>query len=144
MARKRPDDSKPWFAPGLKFTCTQCGDCCTGEPGFIWVDDAEIKAIAEYRGVTVGEVRYQDSKIIGDQVSLREHANGDCVYLDPKTRGCTIYPVRPIQCRTWPFWNSNLESPEAWESVCEVCPGAGQGTFVPLEKIQQLAAEREV
>src|SRR4051812_26119877 len=97
----RPDH--PWYAPGLNFTCTQCGNCCTGEPGFIWVDEAEVRAIAEFRQVSVGEVRYLDAKPVVDRISLREHANGDCVYLDGRTRGCTIYPVRPKQCRTWPF-----------------------------------------
>ena len=42
--------TKPWYADGLRFACTQCGNCCTGEPGFVWVNDAEIAAIAEVRG----------------------------------------------------------------------------------------------
>lgn len=107
----------------------------------VWVDDAEIKDIAAHTGKTVGEVRLEHTRLFGGRVSLREFANGDCTFFDPETRGCRIYPVRPKQCRTWPFWNSHLESPEAWEAVCEECPGAGQGEFVSLEEIQQRAAE---
>jgi Fe-S-cluster containining protein len=132
---------QPWFAPGLSFTCTQCGNCCTGAPGFIWVDEAELRAIAEFRGVSYGEVKYFDATAVGERTSLREYANGDCIYLDAKSRRCTIYPVRPKQCRTWPFWNSNLASPESWQAVQQICPGADHGAFVPLEKIRQLAAE---
>lgn len=139
-----PDTPEPWYAPGLNFTCTQCGHCCTGEPGFIWVDEAELRAIAEFRRVSYGEVKYIDAKIVGERTSLREHANGDCIYLDASSRRCTIYPVRPKQCRTWPFWPSNLESPEAWHEVQHTCPGAGQGAFVPLDQIQRLAAEIDV
>ena len=36
----------------------------------------------------------------------------DCVFLkeDPERgrKTCSIYPVRPLQCRTWPFWPENL------------------------------------
>ena len=134
----------PWYGRGLAFRCTQCGTCCTGAPGYVWVDDDEIRRIAEHRGVPLGEVRYQDVKIVGDQMSLREHANGDCVYLDPQTRRCTIYPVRPIQCRTWPFWNSNLASAESWQQSTSGCPGIGQGTEVPDEQIRHLASLRDV
>ena len=49
--------SPPWYQSGLRFTCTQCGHCCTGEPGFVWVDDADLAAIAEHRGETIDEVR---------------------------------------------------------------------------------------
>ena len=77
---------------------------------------------------------------VSGQMSLREIANGDCTFLDGRTRRCTIYPVRPAQCRTWPFWNSNLESPEAWDRAKSVCPGMGQGPLVPLQIIEQQAS----
>ena len=42
----------PWYADGLKFRCTQCGDCCTGAPGFVWVNQEEIEAIAATIGMS--------------------------------------------------------------------------------------------
>jgi Fe-S-cluster containining protein len=48
-----------------------------------------------------------------------------------------VYPVRPPQCRTWPFWESNLESPEAWQKTCDDCPGSGQGELIPVEEISK-------
>ncbi len=135
------NEQPPWYAPGLNFTCTQCGNCCTGGPGYVWVTEAELRAIAEYRGVSYGEVRYQDARPVGNDISLREHANGDCIYFDGQNRICTIYPVRPVQCRTWPFWDSNLISPETWQNLQPGCPGAGRGTFVALSEIQQRAAQ---
>ena len=38
--------SDPWYQQGLKFHCLGCGDCCTGEPGYVWVTKAEIAALA--------------------------------------------------------------------------------------------------
>jgi Fe-S-cluster containining protein len=133
-------ESAPWYAPGLLFTCTQCGGCCTGEPGFVWVDEEELRAIAEYLGVGYGEVRYMKTRLVGERTSLREHANGDCIFFDGRTRRCTIYPVRPKQCRSWPFWNSHLATREAWREVQARCPGTREGEFVPLEVIQRQAS----
>jgi uncharacterized protein len=126
--------SHPWYQSGLRFTCTQCGHCCTGDPGFVWVDDAELAAIAEFLGEPIEEVRGLTTRTTARGRTLREKANGDCVFYE-KDKGCTIYPVRPAQCRTWPFWESNLASPETWRQTCEVCPGSGRGELIPAEEI---------
>ena len=64
---------------------------------------------------------------IGIRRSLKEFPNGDCVFFDGQTRKCQVYGARPRQCRTWPFWDSNLKTPESWAQTCEVCPGSGRG-----------------
>jgi len=125
---------EPWYRDGLRFRCTRCGACCTGEPGFVWVGDAELEAIAAFRGEPVEQVRALYTKAARRGLSLREKLNGDCVFYD-RERGCTIYPVRPPQCRTWPFWESNVATPEDWERTCAVCPGSGRGDLIPAEEI---------
>ena len=105
------------------------------------MNDEEVEAIAAATGKTPAEVRLFHTKLVGRRVSLTEHANGDCTFFDGQSRKCTIYTARPRQCRTWPFWNSNIETPEDWAEVREGgCPGAGQGAFVSLDEIQRQAA----
>ncbi len=133
-------ESRPWYHEGLRFHCTQCGNCCTGGPGAVWVSEDEIRKIAEFRESSVGETRINHTRQIGDRETLREFANGDCTFLDGQTRRCTIYAVRPAQCRTWPFWNSNLESLASWQLARQVCPGMDQGELITLETIQQQAS----
>jgi Fe-S-cluster containining protein len=125
---------EPWYKNGLRFTCTQCGHCCTGEPGFVWVDDDDLAALAEYRGETAEQVKALYTRWTDRGRTLREKLNGDCVFYD-RDAGCTVYPVRPPQCRTWPFWESNLESRETWKHTCDVCPGSGHGELIPAEEI---------
>lgn len=132
--------TEPWFDDGLHFRCTQCGDCCTGSPGAVWVTDEELQRIAEHTGKTIGELRLFHTRRIGDRTSLSEYANGDCTFFDGRTRRCAIYEARPTQCRTWPFWRGNVESPHAWERVRAVCPGAGRGDFVPTDEIVRRAS----
>lgn len=133
---------EPWYKDGLPFTCTGCGDCCTGPAGYVWVSEAEIAQIAEYRQQSVGEIRLFHTRLLGNRISLTEFANGDCTFFSPAERKCTIYPVRPTQCRTWPFWRSNLQSPESWQQVQAVCPGSRAGAWISLEQIEALASER--
>lgn len=130
-----PEDA--WYRDGLPFQCTQCGNCCTGAPGAVWITEDDIEKIAEHTGESIGEVRLFRTRLIGGRLSLTEFANGDCTYFDPRSRKCRIYPVRPVQCKTWPFWPGNVETPQAWRRTQETCPGSGRGDFVPLKEIQK-------
>ncbi len=125
---------QPWYRAGLRFRCTRCGTCCTGAPGRVWVNDEEMAAIAEYRNEPLDHVVGLYTRVAERGRSLREKANGDCIFYDPE-QGCTIYPVRPRQCQTWPFWESNVATPQDWQRTCDVCPGSGQGELISAEEI---------
>lgn len=126
---------EPWYAEGLKFACTGCGDCCTGAPGYVWVNKAEIEALAGVLKIDVGEFERRYVRKVGIRKSLIEWGNGDCIFFHGESRTCQVYDVRPRQCRTWPFWTSNLASPDTWSDTAERCPGCNRGKVVPLEKI---------
>jgi uncharacterized protein len=126
--------STPWYADGLRFTCTRCGKCCTGEPGFVWVNDEEIQAIAERLELPLDEVLGRFTRTVNGKRTLREKLNNDCVFYE-SDQGCTLYDLRPRQCRTWPFWESNLKSQETWEKAESLCPGSGEGELIPVEEI---------
>jgi Fe-S-cluster containining protein len=126
--------SEPWYADGLRFTCTRCGNCCTGEPGFVWVNDDEVQAIAEFRSEPLEQVVGLYTRREGNRRSLKEKANNECIFFE-RDVGCTIYPVRPRQCRTWPFWEVNTRSPEDWSATAKACPGCNQGELIPAEEI---------
>lgn len=132
---------QPWYKDGLKFTCSGCGDCCTGAPGFVWVNKQEIAALAESQSMDVDSFEDTYVRRVGIRKSLKEFPNGDCVFFDDDSRKCTVYGARPRQCKTWPFWDSNLKSEEAWEQTCEECPGSGTGKLYSLNEIE---AQRKV
>ncbi len=127
--------SKPWYREGLSFSCTRCGDCCTGAPGYVWVEPTEIDALAKHLGLSVDNFGERYLRKVGRRYSLIEKPGGDCVFFD---KGCSVYPARPTQCRTFPFWRSNLKSERAWDELADECPGIGQGKLFPVEEIEVL------
>lgn len=112
-----------WYKSGLKFKCTGCGNCCTGFPGTVWVTEQELEAIAEHLQIPYEECRRRYTRLIYGRTSLTEKGRKwDCVFLDAQRR-CSIYAVRPTQCRTFPWWKELLTSPEEWEAAAERCEG---------------------
>jgi len=76
---------------------------------------------------------------VDGRISLVDKPNLDCVFWDG---GCTVYDIRPRQCRTFPFWRENVASPKAWRKTETRCPGVGEGPLYDLGRIQKLAADR--
>ncbi len=140
----------PWYAGGLAFECVQCGRCCEGpEEGYVWVTTDEIVAIADYLRVPEDQVRKKYvRRVAAGQYSLVERRdNRDCVFLraaEGGRRRCAIYPVRPVQCRTWPFWPTNLVNADMWAQAGLRCKGINCGELIPFDDIEarRLATRR--
>lgn len=131
----------PWYRDGLRFSCTRCGNCCTGAPGNIWVSEDEIAALAQRVGLDATAFRARYTRTVrGRGVSLIEKQNNDCVFWQ-KGKGCTVYDLRPRQCRTWPFWRPLLEERESWDAAARGCPGMNRGELHPASEIAEVAAD---
>ncbi|MBI2809856.1 MAG: YkgJ family cysteine cluster protein [Candidatus Melainabacteria bacterium] len=131
-------DKLPWYKDGLKFKCTGCGKCCTGFPGTVWVSDEEIEALAKTLNISPEEFARKYTRRIGNRLSLKEHARTySCVFLDGKK--CTVYDARPKQCRTFPWWSENLDSPEEWKETASNCEGidSPDAPLISLDEIQK-------
>jgi Fe-S-cluster containining protein len=121
-----------WYKDGLRFECQRCGSCCRGEPGVVWITKREIKDTAVSLGVSTDLFAQNNVRLINGRISLLEHGNGDCVMYE---NGCKIYETRPRQCKTFPFWSSNLENKTEWEEQKKTCPGIGMGKLHKPEEI---------
>jgi len=124
-----------WYREGLRFSCTQCGRCCTGAPGYVWVTRREVEALRAFLRTTTEDFARRYLRKVGSRASLIEKPNGDCIFYD---RGCTVYPARPDQCRTFPFWSENLKSRSAWDAAADDCPGMGSGRLYSAAEIRRI------
>jgi Fe-S-cluster containining protein len=125
-----------FFDGGLHFKCLQCGDCCTGEPGTIYVSAVEIESIAAHLQLAVERFRAIYLYPYRESFSIKEDRRGRCLLFK---QGCAIYPLRPLQCRTFPFWFSNVRSESRWRRIAECCPGIGRGKRYSREEIIKIA-----
>ncbi|HTF89233.1 MAG TPA: YkgJ family cysteine cluster protein [Planctomycetota bacterium] len=137
-------DSSVWYSEGLRFSCTQCGNCCRnhGDYAFVNLSRRELEEIPRFLGISTEEfLALYCTKEPGHFPTLRMDTP-QCPFLDGKSR-CTIYSVRPMQCRTWPFWRSNLVQ-STWEgAVNACCPGAGRGELYSKSEIDERADATE-
>ena len=129
-------DGTPWYSGGLRFQCQRCSRCCRGAPGFVWVADAEITRMAHHLALSTDEFASAYVRTLGPRLSLIELPGGDCILWAGTERGCLVYPVRPIQCQTFPFWRLHLASPDAWNDLASSCPGANKGPMHSLNEIR--------
>ena len=125
----------------LRFSCTQCGGCCSGGPDYqVWLEQDEPAKIQEYLGVSRSWLykRYI-LRLANEEEVLRSSHNGDCVFLDAERR-CGIYPVRPLQCSSYPFWPELVTTSKAWKREARRCEGINQGAPVSVRKIENIIA----
>lgn len=128
-----------WYEDGLAFKCTGCGKCCTGGPGYVWLSEDDIERLAKHLELSRADFLKNFTRQVGSHISLREDPkNYDCIFLQEQ-KYCSAYDARPKQCRTFPWWPENMESPEAWERLKKQCEGATQedAPTIPLSEIQK-------
>lgn len=142
--------SQPFYHKGLQFECKQCSSCCRYEEGVVIINDREVDQIADFLNLQRGDfiAKYCKRVFAHNQVqlSLIEKSNLDCIFWDPQIKGCAIYSVRPIQCSTFPFWPSLLQSHQVWQKCSKDCPGMNQGKLHSFEEIleQKHRYEKEI
>ena len=136
--------NQSWYQNGLRFECRQCGRCCVGEPGFVWVHDNEITVMSAKLGLSWSVFLANFVRNVGNRKSLVELPNGDCIFFDQKTRSCMVYEERPVQCRTWPFWDSNIDTENSWKKTAKFCPGCNKGDNHTVDEIDNKRHQREL
>ena len=131
------DDS---LLEGLCFTCQQCSLCCRKEPGFVYLSEKDLTNLCHWFNLNSEVfikkycrfVPYYDGSEV---LCLLEKSNYDCIFWD---QGCTVYKARPIQCRTYPFWDSIIDNIEAWNYESNSCPGINVGKCYSAQEIRGL------
>lgn len=91
--------------------CASCGGkCCYGESGYIFASVGELQNMASFLKIDFEDFCLKYVKKVGLRYSLIEKRclnksmGVACVFFDEDKKICSIYDVRPKQCRTFPFW----------------------------------------
>ncbi|MGO8694566.1 MAG: YkgJ family cysteine cluster protein [Rectinemataceae bacterium] len=134
----------PFYARGLRFSCTRCSTCCRGGPGYVFLSKTDLIRLLERLKLDFQDFFHKYCSLVdtglGMALSLNERENYDCVLW--ARDGCTVYEVRPVQCWTYPFWASVLESPRTWREEARECPGIEQGALRSAAEIEDCLVVR--
>jgi uncharacterized protein len=143
---------EPFYASGLHFGCERCSFCCRGESGYVFLSKDDLRALLSRLGLDFKSF-FRDYCILVDMgtgmaLSLREHEREDerggkgydCVFWT--SEGCSVYEDRPVQCSTYPFWSSILDSPASWKDESRFCPGIGKGELRSRSFIEERLYKR--
>ena len=111
----------------------------------MFLSQSDLDQLSVFLKLPADEVRARYCREVNwggsTRLSLREQANYDCVFWGEG--GCTVYASRPLQCRSFPFWPSQLADRESWETAAQDCPGIGLGPLHSAIEIDYWLARRE-
>lgn len=130
---------------GLRFECTECGDCCRrrGTYAFVYVNDEEADRLAG--ALDLSRRSFLRRHTFVDELGWRQIRFGSdhCPFLDSDTNRCTVYEARPTQCRTFPFWRDFVDRGKWTPEVRSLCEGIGEGKVWEAEHVESAMAEKE-
>ena len=135
----------PFYAQGLRFSCTRCSACCRHDSGYVFLSGKDVSILGaaldmEYGEFTKVYCRWIPSVNGTWQLSLREKSNFDCIFWTEE--GCSVYEKRPLQCRSFPFWQSVVCDKRNWKMTAQGCPGMGRGSLHSTDSIKKWLALR--
>jgi len=141
---KKPANRKEFFADGLRFECTACGECCSNHNGydFVYLTRQDIVEMAKRLKLPRKTFLETYTRLDDGDVVLKDRGEA-CIFLKGGGK-CAVYASRPLQCRTFPFWAENMNR-KTWETeIRRDCPGTNEDRLVPAATIrEQLAWERK-
>jgi Fe-S-cluster containining protein len=116
------------YPDAVRFRCVKCGICCgdTKEKTrhvLLLKPEAEQIAKATSQTTTQFAVKINDAEPYGYEMKKKAE-DGKCVFLENDR--CTIYSVRPLICRFYPF-ELNSRGGKYSFFFTEECPGIGKG-----------------
>lgn len=134
--------NKKFYREGLRFECQGDGKCCVsrGRYGYVYLSFNDRRRLARHLGITTTQFtcRFTEKE---DGLYQLKYDGKDCPFF--RKNRCSVYPARPWQCRTWPFWPENMNK-AVWErEVASYCPGAGKGRLYPAAEIEEIIAKKK-
>ncbi len=91
---------------GALYDCDRCPAYCCSYPSILCTEK-DLARIAEYLGVELDEAKKEFTRLNTRGEVVFRHKPDEifgsiCVFLDSKTRNCTIYAVKPEVAETFP------------------------------------------
>ena len=124
---------------GIRFECQPgCTKCCE-VTGYVYLTESDLENAAAFLGLSLKEFEARYVIRFKHVLRFRKPRTGQCHFLE--SGGCAIHPVKPVQCRLYPFWPELVENRDRWRQESRSCPGIGKGELVQIGTACDTASE---
>jgi Fe-S-cluster containining protein len=124
---------------GLRFECVPgCTNCCRVQD-WVYITEEDLRRAAAFLKLTAAEFEERYVVRTKHTLRLRKPKGGQCHFLDGS--GCRIHPVKPVQCRLFPFWPELVENRDHWNEAAQSCPGIDRGPLIQIGEAIEIAEE---
>ena len=95
------------------------------QPGYVYMDQEEVARVAAHLGMTANALKrkYRMRRDDGSDEWYIDALHGKGCPLLTRDGLCSVHPVKPKQCSSFPFWSEMLEDGSEWEAAKSFCPG---------------------
>ncbi len=127
------------YPTAVRFRCIKCGTCCGDtqeKTRHILLLRAEAEQIAK---TTMQPIFKFAVKIKGKApyiYEMKKRENGKCVFLE--NAHCTVYPLRPLICRFYPFELKVSNRGNPVFLYTEECPGINKGRLLNKDYFRKM------
>ena len=127
----------------IRFKCNKCGICCGDTPEkarHVLLLNEEASNIAFATGKPISDFALEIEGKLPYCYEMKKTAeNGKCVFL--KRNRCSIYSLRPLICRFYPFGLTLNENAQSVFYFTRECPGIEKGRLMQEEDFRKLLAQ---
>jgi Fe-S-cluster containining protein len=130
------------YPENVHFQCTRCTKCCGDTPTktrHIIMIEVEARKIGEATLQPIVAFAHRIEGRTPYVYQMRKNQTGKCLFLNEDS--CTIYALRPLVCRFYPFELKPRKKGGLVFSFTDECPGIGEGKRLALEEYRELVRE---
>ncbi len=130
------------YPKNVRFTCERCAKCCGDTKErvrSILLLKIEAERISQR---TLKDIRKFAEKIEGSEpyvYQMKKTHGGKCLFL--KDNSCSIYQMRPLICRFYPFQLKNIRDRKPMFTYTDECPSIGKGPQLKRSFFEKLFNE---
>jgi Fe-S-cluster containining protein len=119
------------YHEGIRFKCQRCSICCgdtKDKVRRIFLLEKEVEIISKITSKTIEDISEKIEGFEPYTYVMRKTKEGVCTFLNDNT--CSIYEIRPLVCRFYPFQLQSSKNDQYYFTYTEECPGIGKGPLL--------------